>query len=429
MLNVAVSIVEEHNITVDPAFGAIGRDGKYYSMWYPLLSFIAVPFAALGIFTSHHIHLPEAYILGLAAILLSTIIAAANAGATYWLARRLGVDERFAPIAGIVFGFATLALRYSRSFYADPLLTFFVTLGIGLVLENESNFLLAACCALAILSKPPGLLFGVVVFCYAAIKRNWPQMFAAGIGTTAGGLLYLIWNCARFGDVTKFGQPNFWQLPAIPVTALGLLISPSVGLFICCPIVLLACLLWRRGVLIWSVALALVLFYSAWGRWYASDWGPRFLMPVIPALIALSALTAHKRAWLTLALAGFLMQVPTAVGYPERYQEQLREQGITQGEIAWNPLLSPLVEMWPVAIQQIRDAQGQNLNTFRSYRAHASTLADARNFRIVPLWWWMLPLVHIPRLLGAVVAALLAICGVRLMLRERSLPETRGARL
>lgn len=118
-----------------------------------------------------------------------------------------------------------------------------------------------------------------------------------------------------------------------------------------------------------------------------------------------------------------------AVGYPERYQEQLREQGITQGEIAWNPLLSPLVEMWPVAIQQIRDAQGQNLNTFRSYRAHASTLADARNFRIVPLWWWMLPLVHISRLLGAVVAALLAICGVRLMLRDRSLPETRGARL
>ena len=423
MLNVAVSIVEQHSIAVDPAFGTIGRDGKYYSMWYPLLSIIAVPFAALGIFTSHHIHLPEAYILGLAAIVLSTIIAAANAGATYWLARRLGVDERFATIAGIVFGFATLALRYSRSFYADPLLTFFVTLGIGLVLENESNFLLAACCALAILSKPPGLLFGVVVFCYAAIKRNWPQTLAVGVGTTAGGLLYLIWNFARFGDVTKFGQPNFWQLSTVPVAALGLLISPSVGLFVCCPVVLLACVLWRRGMLIWCVTLALVLFHSAWGRWYASDWGPRFLMPVIPALIALSAFTVHRRAWLALALAGLLMQVPTAVGYPERYQEQLREQGITQGEIAWKPMFSPLVEMWPVAIEQIREAQSQSLDTFRSYRAHASTLADARNFRIVPLWWWMLPLVHIPRLLGAIVSAILAILGVWVMLRECSSAE------
>jgi hypothetical protein len=128
MLNVAVSIVERHSIAVDPAFGTIGRGGQYYSMWYPLLSIIAIPFAALGIFTSRHIHLPEAYILGVDAIVLSTIIAAANAGATYWLARRLGVDKRFAAIAGIVFGFATLALRYSRSFYADPLLTFFVTL-------------------------------------------------------------------------------------------------------------------------------------------------------------------------------------------------------------------------------------------------------------------------------------------------------------
>ena len=423
MLNVAVSIVEHHEITVDPAFGTIGRDGKYYSMWYPLLSIIAIPFAALGMFISHHIHLPEAYVVGLAAIVLSTIIAAANAGATYWLSKRLGVDDRFAPIAGIIFGFATLALRYSRSFYADPLLTFFVTLGIGLVLDDESDFLLAACCALAILSKPPGLLFGVVAFCFAAIKRNWPQTFSIGVGTTAGGLLYLIWNFARFGDVTKFGQPNLWQLSTVPIAALGLLISPGVGLFVCCPVVLLACLLWRRGVLIWSVALALVLFHAAWGRWYASDWGPRFLMPVIPALIALSALTVHKRAWLTLAMAGLLMQVPTAVGYPERYQEQLREQGITQGGIAWKPLLSPLVEMWPVAIEQIREARSEDLNTFRFYRARASTLADARNFRIVPLWWWMLPLVRIPRLVGAIVSTILMIFGVGVMLRECSSPE------
>jgi hypothetical protein len=428
MLNVAVSIVEHHDITVDPAFGTIGRNGKYYSMWYPLLSIIAIPFAALGIFISHDIHLPEAYVVGLAAIVLSTIIAAANAGATYWLARRLGAERHFAMLAGIVFGFGTLALRYSRSFYADPLLTFFVTLGIGLVLESECNFLLAAFCALAILSKPPGLLFGVVAFCYAAIKRNWPQTVAIGAGTTLGGLLYLVWNFARFGDVTKFGQPDFWGLSTVPGAALGLLVSPSVGLFICCPIVLLACLLWRKGMLIWIVTLALLLFYSAWGRWYASDWGPRFLMPVIPALIALSALTEHRRTWLALAMAGLLMQIPTAAGYPERYQEQLREHGIPQAGIAWKPPLSPLVEMWPVAMQQIRDAQSQSLDTFRSYRGHASTLADARNFRIVPLWWWMLPLVHIPRLLGAIVSALLAIFGIRLMLQSCSLPETERSR-
>ncbi len=259
------------------------------------------------------------------------------------------------------------------------------------------------------------------------LLRRDQKKLAANIrscrGNHSGWIALFDLNFARFGDVTKFGQPNFWGLSTSPSAALGLLISPSVGLFICCPVVLLACALWRRGALIWSVALALVLFHSAWGRWYASDWGPRFLMPVIPALIALSALTVHKRAWLAPAMAGFFMQVPTAVGYTERYQEQLREQGMSQGDIAWKPLLSPLVQMWPVAVQQIREARGQNLNIFRSYRAHASTLADARNFRIVPLWWWMLPLVHISRLLGAIVSAILAIFGVGVMLWECSSPE------
>jgi hypothetical protein len=79
--------------------------------------------------------------------------------------------------------------------------------------------------------------------------------------------------------------------------------------------------------------------------------------------------------------------------------------------------------MWPVAIEQIREAQSENMDTFRSYRAHASTLADARNFRIVPLWWWMLPLIHIPRVPGAIVSAILAILGIRVMLQARSLAE------
>ncbi|MGH9616313.1 MAG: hypothetical protein ACRD28_06180 [Acidobacteriaceae bacterium] len=151
-------------------------------------------------------------------------------------------------------------------------------------------------------------------------------------------------------------------------------------------------------------------------------------MPVVPALIALSALTKHRKIWLILAMAGFFMQIPTLIGYPELYQQQLREQGIPQGGDAWKPALSPIVKMWPIALQQIRDARHEDLNTFRVYRPHSTTLADARNFRIVPLWWWMLPLVHTPRFVGEAISIVLVILGTGLIVRSPSPDSYRNYR-
>jgi hypothetical protein len=416
MLNVAVSVVENHDITVDPHFGTPGRGGKYYALWYPLLSAVAIPFAAAGIAAARHVHLPEPYVVAVAALLLSTIIAAANVAATAWLAIRLGVSKLYAVYAGVVLGFCTLALRYARTFYADPLLTLIVTVGIGLALEEGHEYALALCVALAILAKPPGIFFGAIVLAHALFTKRQKRAWAVFAGLAVGALLYMGYDFARFGDVAKTGQPNFWDLSSAPVAALGLLFSPSVGLLIGCPIVLLAIPLWRKGKVIWATTLVLLVFYATWGRWYASDWGPRFLMPVIPALVALSALTARKRLWAALAILGFVIQMPTLLGTPERYQEQLREQGIAQGDDAWRPLLSPTVAMWPSAFEQIREARETDVASFVKYRAHANVLSDARNYRIVPLWWWMLPLVHIPRAFGIAVSLFLTAAGAWLIL-------------
>jgi hypothetical protein len=409
MLNVAVSVLQKHDLTVEPVFGTPGRGGKLYDGHYPLLSFVVIPFAALGLFAAGYSHLPAIYVVAVFAILLSTIIAALNVGATYNLARIcLGATERRAVAAALAFGFGTLALRYSRSFYADPLLTLVTTAAlIALFAENPRALLLAPLCGLAILAKPVGFLLAAGVFVYLVFQRNYLPAFISAFGSGIGAGLYAAYDWARFGNIFTSGQPNIWSLRIMPIGFAGLLISPGVGLLVCCPMLILAFRkhIDRKAYLILSLTAGYLLFYSCWRTWFASDWGPRFLMPVIPALLALSVLTRYRRLWLTLALLGAIMQVPTVFGSPERYEAVVSQHGINERNAVWHISLSSTVGMWRSAFEQIQDArQHPDTREFAAYRPTATTFVDSRNYRIVPLWWWMLPLIHVPRVFGMMIA-------------------------
>jgi hypothetical protein len=409
MLNLGVSIAQNHSIAVDPAYGEPGRDGKFYSKWYPLLSFIAVPFVAAGLYLAEQTHLPAEYVAGVFAILLSTIIAALTVGATYYLARfRLGATERHALAAALGFGFGTLALRHSRSFYADPLLGLIVTLALILLLAEAPNAgALAILCGLAILAKPPGLLLGLAAILYLCLRRNYEATFLCGCGTALGATLYAAYNWARFGSVFASGQPNLWNLRLAPIGFAGLLVSPSVGLLLCCPVILLA---FRnpkdsKTRLILGISAGYLLLYACCQGWPASSWGPRLLIPIMPALIASSVLTKRRKLWLVLALVGAFLQIPTLLGSPERYDTVLAQRGLREADTAWSFRLAPTVALWHSSLDQVHEAlQHPDVRDFAVYHPTAMTLQDSRNYRIVPLWWWMLPLVHVPRVVGILIS-------------------------
>lgn len=410
MLRVAISIVTKHDLTVEAAYGMLGRGGKYYAIWYPLLSFIAIPFAAVGLFVAHQVHLPEIYVVQVFALLLSTIIATFNVAATYWLAKRLGAAGRSAILAAVAYGFCTVAFTMSRTFYADPLLAFFVTIGIGLALREVRGAGLASCCGLAILAKPTGIVLGITIVVYFLANRRYRELWSPALGMIVATLLYMAYDFARFGNVFTNGQPaKFWDPSHAPLWFLGLLISPGVGILIYCPIVLLA--LGRRINLVLGTALLFVLVYSAWARWYSSDWGPRFLIPVLPALVALSVLSRRRKVWLALAVLGLIIQLPTLVASPERYANLKAERGYSEPASVWNPIRAPILGMWGSAVAQIRDASGTDLRLFTTYHPPANRMVDSRNYRIVALWWWMLPLLHISRWVGVFAAVLMTGCG------------------
>ena len=63
MVAVSESLVAGRWSTVPTAgLGAIGRHGLYYSMWYPLMSILALPPVAIGVFVSHRLGLPQHYV-------------------------------------------------------------------------------------------------------------------------------------------------------------------------------------------------------------------------------------------------------------------------------------------------------------------------------------------------------------------------------
>ena len=127
-------------------------------------------------------------------------------------------------------------------------------------------------------------------------------------------------------------------------------------------------------------------------------------MPVLPALIALSVMTKYKRLWLALACFSIAIQLPTAFAAPERHSAMLRAERIPERTAVWSVPSSSTFGMWPSAIAQVNAARSVDVRDFAQFRQPATSFDDARNFRIVTVWWWMLPLVHIPRAVGAAVS-------------------------
>ncbi|HSY59060.1 MAG TPA: hypothetical protein VK795_05830 [Terriglobales bacterium] len=334
---------------------------------------------------------------------------------TTWRGGSLGGTERRSIAAAAFFGFGTLALFYSRSFYADPLLTLIVTLIFIAIFDDEPKaWAVLILCSLVIPAEPVGVFACGLAFLYLAYHRKRNAAIAAMIGTGFGCLSFAFYDWIRFENVFKSGQRNFWGVHEMALGFAGLLCGPGVGILIASPLLLtiLSCKLDEKARWILGLAASYLVLYSCWQRWWSSDWGPRFLMPILPALIALSVFTKHRRLWLALACFSFALQIPTPFAAPERQFSILRSEGIPPQVAVWSFSRSSTFGMWPSAMAQVQAAQSTDVRAFSQFRQSASSFDDARNFRIVTIWWWMLPPVHIPRIVGAVISLIELLVGL-----------------
>jgi hypothetical protein len=237
---------------------------------------------------------------------------------------RLGASRAGAMAGTIAFAVGTPMLAFSGTFFSEPLLTLCLLEAVAGLAACDPVLggpgfaprrLLAPGAWLGIalathLTAAPWLLFLGAYALIARVRENGSTggvaaaTGALGLGTLVAGAGLLALNAARFGNLLETGRPAGDFVFVAPWhNAIPLLVSWGKGLFVLCPLSLVALVAWpllirRRRVLAWlllgGVLTRLVLFAS-FHDWHGGFGpGPRYLLPEI-AICSLAAGLALDR--------------------------------------------------------------------------------------------------------------------------------------
>lgn len=432
MLDVATSLAtgDWFKVPCDPDRSITGHDGACYSTYYPLLSILAVPFVFVGRTLADLAGVSPDF-TGEAFAMIVPALASAGAGTvTAMLAMRFGAHRRAALLGGIALAFGTEVLIYARTFYAETL----AALLLGLVVwgftgtARDRRWGMAAI-VLLILAKPQlALVGGAVGLVVAWRTRAWRPLIEAAVASVIGGLLYAFYNWLRFRDVTNLGgdarelkgSAYGWDA----VEALGLLtISPARGLLWFSPVVFAGIyVLWRRrhetAAIACGAAFLAVLVVAVGNPGSGWSWGSRYLAPTLPLFVA-AAVTLRGRGAKVVAVLvvlGFLIGLPTTLAFYERYYQQNAEVRLSSDRY-WTFPDGVIVKVWPETVEQLDAAADTDVDELVDAGKDAPEGDDDPLLNIVALWWWVLPAVGIPWVVGLLVCLALIAAGVWLLVR------------
>ena len=396
---------------IETVFAVPGRAGKFYCKYGPAQSLLAVPFYLLGrgVSAFDATHDPQIWTKLCVALLVNPLISALGCAALAALARQIGASRRASLLLALLYGFATLAWAYAKSFFSEPAvaLLFLVAalclarLHAGHALRDMA--LAGACLGAAMLFRATAAIAAPAFIVAAALmlaerRAGWLDLrrwlaFLAGPLAAAGVILG--YNFLRFGAPLSTGYAEVaWNTPAL-AGLYGLLFSPGKSLFLYAPATLAASaglpLLWRRSrplaALTALLSVTYVLFHAPYNYWSGGwNWGPRFLLPAVPFLVLALAPLLEKgvnggRVVVgALALTGLLVTLPAIlvdhsrhlIALSERFQSDYYERSIFQ------PVFSPVVNQPGVALDVLRRfAQPQARATMRSILAGAPSIQPA----------------------------------------------------
>ena len=298
-----------------------GRDGGRYSPYGVLPSLLALPLQALGGLAAPLGPGAADYASRFAVTALNASLTAATAALLAAWALRLGASRIWAAALALLYGLATFAWPYARTFFSEPLAALLIMLAAERAHRASQDnsaarralFISGLACGLLLTTRiAAGVVLPVIGLyilwgCWQAWRNG--RSFACCMLHVAFWLLGLLpglallgwYNLARFGTLLASGYASEGALFTTPLAVglYGLLLSPGKSVLLYAPPLLLALpgawALWRRderGVVLLALGLFLshLLLYARWGEWQGGGvWGPRFLLPVVTPLLLLAA--------------------------------------------------------------------------------------------------------------------------------------------
>ena len=393
--DVTRSIVERGSIAMTgevPGYAPYrGVDGQLYSPFGIAQSIWNVPFYVAGRIAAGRVAPGSAtgQTIPKAVVALGTVPAVALlALVCFHLAVTLGAAPGAGLRAVLLLVFGTSLWPYSGFGFNQPLAALFLWSAVFFAVDISRNvfwFLAAGLFAgLAILTRHEMLLAGVLIGSYVVI-RSWRRDSHLTVFYAAGFLPMLAAWCGlnwwRFGSPFESGYfrdqtPGFGS--SIWAGAAGLLFSPYASLILYSPVVLLSVVgfpaLWRRdrsaAVLFATLFFGYLMFYASLGNWMGGrSYGPRYLVPLLPALVLPLAFWSPTPRWRPLAgaiaLVSVLVQIPgVAVDYSKVRMEYARAGETVAQDMRWSAM--PLLLNARVTLRTVTERSG----TSRASNSH-----------------------------------------------------------
>ncbi len=308
-----------------------------YSKYGPLQSILAVPLYMVGDTLTQLQPKAATWLVRIPGSWFNISIVAANAMLVALITALLGYEQS-SIWSGIAYGLGSMAWIYSKTFFAEPLTSFFLLLGLYLALHaNRTSrkwwlYVLSGLCSmLAILAKIHAATLIPFIALWILIdttqhQANRKSLVGAGLLWVCGCLIGLglfgWYQWALFGNPLSSGygsegQNGFthdlWQ------GIYGLTFSWGRGIFWYQPLLLL--LPWSlvkfartQRIVAWLVGIMFIgqiAFYARWWAWDgAGSWGPRFLLIGMPFwFVILGSLFTNWNLvrWLRFSIYGLIL--------------------------------------------------------------------------------------------------------------------------
>ncbi|MBU0511469.1 MAG: hypothetical protein KKD28_08130 [Chloroflexi bacterium] len=365
-----------------------GRGGYTYSKYGIGQSLAAVPLYLLGgigggLLTPENHSQPEGWAARLAVSMLNPLALAGCGWLLVRFGRALGYrtsTSRWIALAAI---FTSMAWPYVKTFYPQPGVMFLVLGAVYMAyrwrgtLDQHWLWGLSLACGAAILFRLSTIIILPAIVLYltlaAPAHRRWDWILplavgvAAALGVTAG------YNWLRFGSIFTTGYDEIaWTTPAI-LGLYGLLVGPGKGILLYAPMLILGVAAWdlfarQHRAEFWlftGLWLSYLAFYAPYNFWTGGfNWGPRFLLPVLPlAFLPLGVLLEDRNTRLarvlfaTFFIIGLIVQIPAILVDHSRYLFQsFAGADISQayGQTILSVEHSPIVRQWPVALDLLK---------------------------------------------------------------------------
>ncbi len=360
-----------------------GRDGQKYPQFMPGQAIANIPLYLLGRWLSGEpLNLRAVILAHWTTSLFNPIVIALTGWLVAVFAVRLGYSQRLSIGLGLAYALCTMILPYTGTYFSEPLIALLILAAAYAVYAARGSayvlrWLLVAGAALGLtiftrersaIMIPPFILY-IYLYHRRVRWRGWVAFFAPLV---VFGFIIGLLNWSRYGSPLTFGfsalQHTAFTTP-LPLGLYGLVISPGKGLLLYNPIAWLGLIglaimfrtRRREAILFALIMLAELLFFAMYEFWTGGwNWGPRYIMPVLPLLVLAAGEwvyvhpTRRRKAILVaLCAIGFVLNFPAVLVDHSRYLVSFGERDPQHylDRSILNVADSPLTQQWPAVFE------------------------------------------------------------------------------